>query len=98
MDNNNIYDQINLDNVNTDTELCDSIETSLDLGDVGENTTSFKDVVDGAAKVGAILSGAYVIGKGIKWAADKTGLTKKISGFFKAKKAEKEAAKAAKKP
>jgi hypothetical protein len=94
---NNIYDQIDLTNVNTASELCDTVEASLDLGDVDTSTTSFGDVVNGAAKAGAIISGVYVIGKGLKWVSDKTGLTGKVKGFFKAKKAEKEAAKAANK-
>ena len=94
----NMYDTIDLTGVNTASELCDAVETSLDLGDVGESgATSFGDVVNGAAKAGAIISGVYVIGKGLKWVSDKTGLTNKVKGFFKAKKAEKEAAKAANK-
>lgn len=94
-----MYDMIDLNNVNTASELCDEMETSLDLGDVDvKNGVSLKDVGETSVKVLGAVGGVYAIYRGGKWVLEKTGVTKKIKDFFKLKKAERDAKKVSKKP
>ena len=94
---NDLYDQIDLTGVNTASELCDTMETAFpELGEVDEKGLSVKDGLNTGAKVLGVIGGGYAIYRGGKWLLDKTGVTKKVKNWWKCKKAERQANKAAK--
>ena len=97
---NDIYDTIDLTNVNTASELCDTMETAFpELGEVNEqNGLSVKDMANTGVKVLGVAGGMYATYKLGCWVCDKVNFhpVKKIKNAIRCNKAEREAKKAAK--